>query len=354
MGWIAMPTYYTDEIIETIKSEYPYSDNDELAKKLGISESALRTKASRLGLKKNQEYMDKVYKKMQEYRKIKQDDNYKDYKMTDVERNIIIGSLIGDGTLSIYGRSKNACYRENTGTSQIDYRKWKAEKLKNLDFKANKYGAIYSPSHPIYTELYELFYPNGEKILTEENLKLLDHPIGLACLFMDDGSLIIDSFRKRNKISLFPRIYFYTQSFSFDENLLLKQHLENTFNIHFNLKNWKDGKKSILEISKRDELNLFIEIVKPYVEKIECMEYKINIESKMKEIKKRYVKKFPNKEVILSSIYIEDNSYSSEDEFKIIEMYKQGYPYTKIANTLNRTYYGLYDKVRRMKNEGKI
>ena len=349
-----MATYYTDEIIETIKSEYPYSDNDELAKKLGISESALRTKASRLGLKKNQEYMDNIYKKMQKYRKIKQNDGYKNYEMTNIEKNIIIGSLIGDGTLSLYGRSKNACYRENTGTSQIDYRKWKAEKLKNLGFKINKYGAIYSPSHPIYTEFYKLFYRNGKKILTENNLKLLNHPIGLACLFMDDGSLIIDSFRKRNKISLFPRIYFYTQSFSFDENLLLKQHLENTFNIHFNLKNWKDGKKSILEISKRDELISFIEIVKPYVEKTECMEYKINIESKMKEIKKRYVKKFPNKEVILSSIYIEDNSYSSEDESKIIEMYKQGYPYTKIANTLSRTYYGLYDKVRRMKNEGKI
>lgn len=349
-----MATYYTDEMIKTIKNEYPYSDNDELAKKLGISESALRTKASRLGLKKNQEYMDKVYKKMQKYRKLKQNDIYKNYKMTDIERNIIIGSLVGDGTLSIYGRSKNACYRENTGTSQIDYRKWKVEKLKNLDFKTNKYGAIYSPSHPIYTEIYELFYPNGEKILTEENLKILDHPIGLACLFMDDGSLIIDSFRKKNNIYLFPRIYFYTQSFSFEENLLLKQHLENTFNVHFNLKNWKDGKKAILEISKRDDLNSFIEIVKPYVEKIECMKYKVDIENKTKETKKRYIAKFPDKKIILSSINIENNSYSSEDESKIIKMYKQGYPYTKIANALNRTYYGLYDKVRRMKNEGKI
>lgn len=238
-----MATYYTDEMIKTMKNEYPYSDNDELAKKLGISESALRTKASRLGLKKNQEYMDKVYEKMQKYRKLKQNDNYKDYNMTDIERNIIIGSLIGDGTLSIYGRSKNACYRENTGPSQIEYRKWKAKNLENLDFKTNKYGAIYSPSHPIYTEIYELFYPNGKKILTEKNLKLLNHPIGLACLFMDDGSLIIDSFRKKNNIYLFPRIYFYTQSFSFEENLLLKQHIENTFNVHFNLKNWKGGKE---------------------------------------------------------------------------------------------------------------
>ena len=63
-----MPTYYTDEMIQIIKVEYPYSDNSKLATKLGISESALRTKAARLGLKKNQEYMDKVYNNIQKYR----------------------------------------------------------------------------------------------------------------------------------------------------------------------------------------------------------------------------------------------------------------------------------------------
>lgn len=84
------------------------------------------------------------------------------------------------------------------------------------------------------------------------------------------------------------------------------------------------------------------------------MRYKLDIESKMKETKKRYIEKFPDKEIILSSINIKNNSYSLEDESKIIKLYKQGYPYAKIANALNRTYYGLYDKVRRMKNEGKI
>lgn len=353
-GVITMTKLSKNEIIEIIKSEYPNSSNKYLAKKLNISQTNLRTKASKLGVKKSKEYMDKVYEKMNMNRKIKQENSYKNYKINNIEKNILIGSLIGDGTLSLYGRSKNACYRENTGPNQIQYRKWKAEKLKNLDLKINKYGAIYSPSHPIYTELYELFYPNDEKTLTEKSLNLLDHPIGLACLYMDDGSLIIDSFRKNNKMYLFPRIYFYTQSFSFEENLLLKQHLKNTFNVHFNLKNWKDGKKSILEVSKRDELNSFIEIVKPYVEEIKCMRYKVDIKNKMKETKKRYITKFPNKEIILSSLNIRDNSYSLKEESKIIEMCKQGYPYTKIANTLNRTYYGIYDKVQRMKKEGKI
>lgn len=70
------------------------------------------------------------------------------------------------GTLSKYGRSLNACYRENSGLKQIPYRKWKAKKLRNLDFKSNSKGAIYSPSHPIYTELYEMFYHDGIKIIS--------------------------------------------------------------------------------------------------------------------------------------------------------------------------------------------
>lgn len=74
----------------------------------------------------------------------------------------------------------------------------------------------------------------------------------------------------------------------------------------------------------------------------------------MKETKKRYIEKFPNKDIILSPLNIDDNSYSSEVESKIIEMYNQGCPCPVIAYSLNRRYYGLYDKVRRMKNEGKI
>ena len=38
--------------------------------------------------------------------------------MNRLKENIIFGSLIGDGTLSMYGRSKNACYRESTGVEQ--------------------------------------------------------------------------------------------------------------------------------------------------------------------------------------------------------------------------------------------
>ncbi|AJA47854.1 LAGLIDADG DNA endonuclease family [Clostridium pasteurianum DSM 525 = ATCC 6013] len=154
-------------------------------------------------------------------------ENTKIYDMNRLERNIIIGGLLGDGSLALYGRSKNAYYREHGCTKQVPYRQWKADKLKNLDFKlliTCKNPQLRSPSNKVYTNLYNSFYINGEKSITKENLLLLDHPIGLACLYMDDGSLVIDSSKRKNgSIYIFPRISIYTLNFSEDENILLTQ-----------------------------------------------------------------------------------------------------------------------------------
>lgn len=54
--------------------------------------------------------------------------------MNNLERNIIVGSLLGDGSLALYGRSKNAYYREHSCNKQAPYRQWKADKLKKLNF----------------------------------------------------------------------------------------------------------------------------------------------------------------------------------------------------------------------------
>lgn len=50
-----------------------------------------------------------------------------------------------------------------------------------------------SRNMPYFTELHNIFYKDNSKVITEENIKLLSHPIGLAVIFMDDGSLVIAS-----------------------------------------------------------------------------------------------------------------------------------------------------------------
>lgn len=280
------------------------------------------------------------------------------YIMNRIERNIIVGSLLGDGNLALYGRSVNAYYREHGCDKQISYRQWKADKLSNLDFKYDlncTNPTLRSPSNPIYTDLYNRFYRNKIKIVTEENIKLLDHPIGLACLYADDGTLIVEaSKRSENKLYLFPRIYIYSLSFTKEENQILITHIKNCFDVEFKLKHRKDGKNYILELNKRNELMKFINIVKPYISEVPCMKYKINIEQRLKEKSDELQNCNPNKKILMCDLKIEDTHYSKKDEELIIELKKNTVPDKQIAETLNKTYYGIVDKIRRLRKEGRI
>lgn len=349
-----MNSIFTDEIISIIISEYPNSDNKVLAKKLGISQDALRRKAHQLGIRKSEEYMKKHYFRLQQNRRRHLENSYKNYAMTTIERNIIVGSLLGDGTLSKYGRSLNAQYRESTGKSQIDYRKWKAEKLKNLDFKIKSDGSIYSPSHPLYTELYDIFYKDGRKTLTEVGLKMLDHPIGLACLYLDDGSLVTSGSIGVNTITITASIHIYSQSFTKEENIMLINHIKDFFGIEFNLGKIPNGQGYHLVINKKQTVRKFLDIISPYVNEIPSMKYKIKVDEKLEETKNKYAVKYPDKIIKIADKITVDKSYSKKEEDLIIELVKLGYNYRQISKILNRPYYGLYDKVKRMKKVGKI
>ncbi|MFA5576810.1 MAG: hypothetical protein WCZ27_02710 [Tissierellaceae bacterium] len=349
-----MNSSFTDEMAEIIIAEYPDGDNETLAKKLGISQGSLRWRASQLSVKKSESFMKDYYSKLHQNRRNYLNKNRKNYSMDDIERNIIIGSVLGDGTLSKYGRSLNALYRESTGKTQKSYRKWKAEKLRNLDFKIKPDGSIYSPSHPIYTKLYELFYPNGKKTLSENGLKMLDHPIGLACLFMDDGSLITNGSLGANTVTITANIPIYSQSFTKEENILLLEHIKDTFGIEFKLAKIPSGYGYHLLIGKNQTVRKFLDIVKPYVNEIPSMRYKINIDEKLVDTKNRYAIRYPDKIIKIANKVTIDNSYSQDEENRIIELIELGYSYKYISKLLNRTYYGLYDKVRRMKKENKI
>jgi len=274
--------------------------------------------------------------------------------LTQVEMNILVGSILGDGNLALYGRSKNAYYREHGCDKQIDYRIWKSEKLKDLDFKFfpnHKHGKLCSPSHQIFTELYNMFYINKIKTITEQNVKLLNHPIGLACFYMDDGTLIIDSAIRKNKVKyLFPRIALYSLSFSKEENIILLEHIKNTFNIEFKLKNRPDGKHYILELNKQNEITKFIDLMSQIVKEIPCMTYKINIQERL--IAKQRQLELNNIQSVISSLHPNDTSYSSQEVNLLVQLKKSGVSNKDIATTLNRSYWSVVDKIRRLRIEG--
>lgn len=277
----------------------------------------------------------------------------KKYNITEIEQNVIVGSLLGDGSLSLYGRSKNAYYREHGCNKQIPYRLWKAEKLCKLNFKVNpncKYAKLCSYSNILFTDLYKKFYINNIKTITKENISLLTHPIGLACFYMDDGTLVMDSARrKKGSIYIFPRISLYTLSFSEKENIIIRDHLKIIFNINTKLKHRKDGKNTILEINKKEEIINFIDIVKPYVSEVNCMKYKIALKERFEE-KRTSLEKSGWQNINCWEEKVINNSYSKEDELFILNAKKNGMSNREISEVLNRPYWGIVDKIRRMKS----
>ena len=113
--------------------------------------------------------------------------------LTQEQKSIIIGSLLGDEYLRIIAGRKDAFLEINHSISEKDYVDWKYQKLKNLvksPPKARKGKGkriayrFFTKQHPEITKLYQKFYQDGKKIVPE--LQLV--PLMIAVWFMDDGS----------------------------------------------------------------------------------------------------------------------------------------------------------------------
>ncbi len=110
--------------------------------------------------------------------------------LTETQRSIIIGCLLGDGTMRCRA---NALLEINHGSKQRAYVDWKYQRLANLvgtppKLRQGNGGRIAyrftTLSLPQLTPLYRLFYQSGRKTVPDR-LELT--PLSLAVWFMDDG-----------------------------------------------------------------------------------------------------------------------------------------------------------------------
>jgi len=114
--------------------------------------------------------------------------------LTQLQKSVIIGSLLGDGYLRIIPGRKNAFLEINHSITAKEYVDWKFLMLKNICASGPKQRKgknkriayrFFTRQHPELSELHKIFYRNKEKIIPS-NLNL--DPIILAVWFMDDGS----------------------------------------------------------------------------------------------------------------------------------------------------------------------
>ena len=196
---------------------------------------------------------------------------YNSTKLSKRQTAIIVGSLLGDGCLE--KRERGVRLRLDHGSRQKAYLFWKHKELQNISgkvLKVNYYHKVHNKSYENYrfstfsNELLNIywhtFYANGKKIVPPDINMLLNDPLALAIWFMDDGY-------KRNDCNA---LRLNTDSFSFDENVLLQEALKTNFGIETAIH--KKGRYWNLYIPER-YAKAFVDLVQPFIHK--TLDYKI-------------------------------------------------------------------------------
>lgn len=116
--------------------------------------------------------------------------------LSDDQRSIVIGTLLGDGSMKQNGR--HSCLMIDHGFSQGDYLRWKVDCLSDF-FRAGwprlrtrkngtSYWSAWSLTLPAFDPYRMAFYRDGVKVVPVDFIGALT-PLTLAVWYMDDGSL---------------------------------------------------------------------------------------------------------------------------------------------------------------------
>jgi hypothetical protein len=185
--------------------------------------------------------------------------------LTQLQRSIIIGTVLGDGYLRIVPRRKNAFLEINHTIHQKEYVDWKYKMLESVCKsgpvirKGNGNRIAYrftTRQHEEISEIYGKFYVGKEKVIPNDlNLD----PLMLAVWYMDDGSKCRES-----------DVYLNTQQFKMEDQnkcrfFLKRLEIESTLN--------KDKGYWRIRI-KKSSLPTFFKTISPYI--VPCMQYKLN------------------------------------------------------------------------------
>lgn len=201
--------------------------------------------------------------------------------LSEKQRELLVGSLLGDGTMRLGKGARNTNLKIEQGLKQKDYVFWKYEVLKpfvltepRMSYRYDTNKEKYSKSwwfrtvrHPLLTEVFNLFYVgdgyrSGRKIVPNAIQNDLT-PLTLAVWIMDDGSY------SRGVLDI------STYSFRLSEIELLQRAISNRYNIHFRLHSDRD--KGYRMYCNKTETNALINVIIPYI--IPSMMYKIGFKT---------------------------------------------------------------------------
>ena len=202
-------------------------------------------------------------------------------KITKESRNLLIGMLLGDGTIS-----NNNVFKIAHSESQKEYLEWKVKQLKEAGIRNNgikSYIKIkgYTTGVPVYYTqlniipfikvLRKVFYKEKKILGNRKLLNRLDAK-GIAIWYMDDGHINIRKTKDGRPMGFYIKI----------STCEPKQEVQTI--IDFFKEQWDINFYMFHEGNKEDSYSLccgtkeglkFIDIVKPYVSQVPSMVHKI-------------------------------------------------------------------------------
>jgi recombination protein RecA len=196
--------------------------------------------------------------------------------LNQVHRNVILGSILGDGCMERNGRYVRL--KIGHGLEQQGYLQWKSKLLNPFCAHQPRFveGAVHRKtgvrysrvevstfSLPIFEEYWQKFYVQRKKQIPKDIDKLLTEPLAIAIWFMDDGY-------KRNDCNA---LRINTDSFAYEDQQILQKCLSKNFDVSVRIH--RKGKFWNLYIPSA-EASRFCELVKPYI--ISSMKYKISLD----------------------------------------------------------------------------
>ncbi|HCR41875.1 TPA: hypothetical protein DIV45_00700 [Patescibacteria group bacterium] len=193
-------------------------------------------------------------------------------KYTPLSENtqaIILGSVLGDGSLKLYPGYANARFSFRHSEKQSDYFWWKANQLQEISGKKfawrqskngkDGWGTVKyrfcSQALPALTEMFKLTHSKNKFLIRRKWLNLLT-PLSLAILWQDDGSIIANG--RKGVVC--------TDGFTKPEVQLLQQYLKVVWRIHtvVGLKN-KQSNQFRLWFRSTEQLQSFLRIILPHI-----------------------------------------------------------------------------------------
>ena len=182
--------------------------------------------------------------------------------LTERQREIIIGTLLGDACLEKNG--KYTRLRIDHYNKQKEYIFWLFRELSPFSLKPRiinevdkRNGKTYSRWHfstkslPIFTEFQELFYVGKRKIVPS-TLDEFITPLSLAIWYMDDG------FRRKDS----KGFYLCTSSYTAKEHKILQEVLYKRFMISTKIHHQRQYMRTFIPSASAESFN---KLVKPYV-----------------------------------------------------------------------------------------